>query len=347
MNKIDVAHFSKNLLQWHAKSNTRELPWKLEKDPYKIWLSEILLQQTRAEQAKPYYLNFIKKFPNIQLLAAADELVIFKMWQGLGYYSRCRNMIATAKIVNTIHKNIFPKSYNEIIALKGVGPYTAAAIASFAYNLPHAVVDGNVYRILARIFGIYIATDSTVGKLAFNTLAQELLPIKKAGIYNQAIMDFGATICTPKKPLCGTCIFNTHCIAFINNSIDDLPFKQKKLTVTHRYFHYLIFDDGAHLYFQKRIKKDIWQDLYEFYLIENNSPILPKNDYWKFISGLNATSKQKLTHQIINAYFYIIPVNNTLQVPEHLVKIHYNHIVKTPLPKTIASFLVSSGYLSK
>jgi A/G-specific adenine glycosylase len=347
MNTTLISEFAALLLQWHSKSNTRALPWKLEKDPYKIWLSEVLLQQTRANQAMPYYLNFVKKFPTIQQLAKAPEQTIFKLWQGLGYYSRCRNMIATAKIINSKYQNIFPNTYTEILALKGVGPYTAAAIASFAYNLPYAVVDGNVYRILARVFGIAIATDSNAGKIAFNALAQQLLPIKKAGIYNQAIMDFGATICMPKKPLCATCIFNKHCIALNNNSIETLPFKQKKIIVSSRYFHYLIFDDGAYLYFQKRTKKDIWQDLYEFYLIENDTPNLPLNPYWEHINGLQGSSKQKLTHQIINAYFYLIPLDNVIQVPNHLLKISYKNISQTPLPKTIVAFLEANGYLGK
>ena len=196
----DKKYFSKRLLHWNKIQNKRAMPWKGEKDPYKIWLSEIILQQTRVEQGWNYYNRFVSTFPNIKKLAAAPEEKVFKLWEGLGYYTRCKNLIATAKFIAKEKQGEFPNAYNEILDLKGVGPYTAAAIASFAFNLPHAVVDGNVFRVLARFFGIETATDSTTGKKLFSGLAEELLDKKLPGIYNQAIMDFGAMICKPKNP---------------------------------------------------------------------------------------------------------------------------------------------------
>src|SRR5579859_1431456 len=202
--KIDVKKidFTKTLLGWNSSGNFREMPWKGEKDPYKVWLSEVILQQTRVQQGWAYYEKFINAFPTIKDLAAALEQKVFKLWEGLGYYSRCRNLIATARKISDEYNGRFPHTYEEILALKGVGPYTAAAIASFAYNLPHAVVDGNVVRVLARFFGITTAADTTSGKKQFAELATALLDPSQAGIYNQAIMDFGATVCTPRNPQC-------------------------------------------------------------------------------------------------------------------------------------------------
>ena len=205
------------------------MPWKGEKDPYKIWLSEIILQQTRVEQGWDYYLKFIKAFPTVKHLATAPEAQVFKLWEGLGYYSRCKNLIATAKIIHQQYKNVFPSTYNEILALKGIGPYTAAAIASFAFNLPYAVVDGNVLRVMARMFGVRQPIDSTRGKALLTSLANELLDKQLPGIYNQAIMDFGAVICKPALPLCGECILNKHCIAYISRTVNLLPVKEKKI----------------------------------------------------------------------------------------------------------------------
>jgi len=199
--------FAELLIKWNKKENKRVMPWKGEKDPYKIWLSEIILQQTRVEQGLEYYNRFVKVFPEINKLAKAPDKKIFKLWEGLGYYTRCRNLITTARFIVKEKKGVFPQTYEEIISLKGVGPYTAAAISSFAFNLPHAVVDGNVYRVLSRVFGIKKPVDSTEGKKYFNGLANELLSKEQPGIYNQAIMDFGAIICKPSSPLCTACVF--------------------------------------------------------------------------------------------------------------------------------------------
>jgi A/G-specific adenine glycosylase len=206
--------FTQQLLKWDKKQNSRAMPWKGEKDPYKIWLSEIILQQTRVEQGLGYYNRFIAEFPTIHDLAKAPETKVFKLWEGLGYYTRCKNIIITARYISSELKGKFPVTYNDILKLKGVGPYTAAAIASFAFNLPHAVVDGNVFRVLARYFGIDTPIDSITGKKNFTVLANELIDKKIPGKYNQALMDFGAVLCKPQQPLCDTCPLKPNCSAY-------------------------------------------------------------------------------------------------------------------------------------
>ncbi len=225
--------------------NQRDLPWRRSKNPYLIWLSEIILQQTRIAQGISYYEKFANEFVDIFALARADEKHILKLWQGLGYYSRARNLHATAKIIAEKYQGQFPKTYEELIALKGVGDYTASAIASIAFDQAHAVVDGNVYRVLSRVFGISTPINESKGIKEFKLLAQTLLHIEDPGTYNQALMEFGALICTPKKPKCGSCIFNDSCYALQNKTIDTLPVKLKKLKVKKRYFNYLVVDDNG------------------------------------------------------------------------------------------------------
>ncbi len=262
------AEFAPVLLDWNRRHNRRSMPWKGEKDPYRIWLSEIILQQTRVDQGLQYYERFVQAFPTIQQLAAAPDEKVMKLWEGLGYYTRARNLLATARYISSQLDGKFPSSYPDILALKGVGPYTAAAIASFAFNLPHAVVDGNVFRVLARVFGIDIPTDTTEGKNYFTSLADELLDTRKPGIYNQAIMDFGATICKPVAPLCQQCCFRSTCVALAEHRIAELPVKEKKLKIKQRWFYYLILEYRGKKAIRQRTAKDIWQDLYEFPLIE-------------------------------------------------------------------------------
>jgi len=233
--------FTDLLLKWDKKSNHRPMPWKGEKDPYKIWLSEIILQQTRVEQGWSYYEKFISTYPNIHLLAKAKENEVFKLWEGLGYYNRCRNLLFTAKHIVTTFNGIFPSNYEDLLKLKGVGPYTAAAIASFAFNLPHAVVDGNVFRVFARYYGIHTPTDTKEGLTIFNKIASENLAFKKAGIYNQALMDFGATVCKPMSPLCGDCVMQNTCAAFAQKTVGQLPIKEKVIQKKKRYFDYFLF----------------------------------------------------------------------------------------------------------
>ncbi len=307
--------FTKALLQWNFEENTRQMPWKGEQDPYRIWISEIILQQTRVEQGLAYYNNFIRNFPTVQHLAKAPDEKVFKCWEGLGYYSRCRNLLATAHFIAKEKKGHFPDTYEEILQLKGVGPYTAAAISSFAFQLPHAVVDGNVFRVLSRYFGIDTATDSTAGKKQFTTLAQELLDRQSPGIYNQAIMDFGAMICKPAAPLCITCRLKKKCVAFQQNKVDALPVKQKKTAVRDRWFNYFILICKEEVAILQRKQKDIWLDLYEFPMLETSSAARPatlfRQDVVKnwlgqsaFIpSGKAVKANQLLSHQRIFGQF--------------------------------------------
>src|SRR5437764_8248712 len=264
--------FVRKLLHWNQTKNTRQMPWKGEKDPYKIWLSEIILQQTRVEQGSKYYEKFVTCFPNVHALARAEEKKIYKLWEGLGYYNRCRNLIHTARHISRQLKGQFPARYEDLKKLKGIGPYTAAAISSFAFNEPRAVVDGNVFRVLARIFGIDQAIDSTEGKRYFNRLANDLLAKEKAAVHNQAIMDFGAVICKP-VPICELCPFNTSCHAFLNNSISFLPVKIKKAPLRKRWLNYVLIQYKGTVAVRKRIEKDILHNLFEFMQFKANSAL--------------------------------------------------------------------------
>lgn len=313
--------FSEQLLNWNKEKNDRKMPWKGEKDPYKIWLSEIILQQTRVEQGLRYYNNFISTFPTIQQLAKAPDDKVFKLWEGLGYYSRCRNLLATARHISTEKKGKFPDTYEEINSLKGIGPYTAAAISSFAFNLPHAVVDGNVFRVLARIFGIDKPIDSTEGKKYFTSLANELLDKKQPGLYNQAIMDFGAVICKPMSPLCSSCPFQKTCYAFQHNKINELPVKEKKTKTRNRWFYYFVIEYKDQTVIRQRTEKDIWQQLFEFPMIETaeekeikkiiaqaeKEGMIKKGGYE--VIGFSPVFRQQLSHQFIAARFIQIKLN--------------------------------------
>jgi A/G-specific adenine glycosylase len=337
---------SKRLLQWHKSVNNRELPWKAEKDAYKIWLSEILLQQTKAASVIPYYEKFILQYPTIADLANAKEDQVFLLWQGLGYYSRCRNLLASAKIVNQKWNGVFPKDYKDIIELPGIGPYTASAITSFAYNSAYAVLDGNVFRILARVFASDIPIDGKEGKLFFQQKANQLLPKSQSALYNQAIMDLGATICKPKSPLCHLCPWKNDCKAYLNKETALYPVKSKKIVIKNRYFHYLVFDNGTHLYFSKRKNKDIWQDLHEFALIESN------NEQIELGGNILITDSpiqlfQQLTHQKIHGYFYTLqktPDKKTIKKFE-LTKLAYQNIKNFAWPNMIVRFLNNQGFL--
>lgn len=316
--------FSKTITNWYS-TNKRELPWRNTSNPYHIWLSEIMLQQTRVNQGLPYYLAFTSQFPDIFALANAPEQEVLRLWQGLGYYSRARNLHATAKYIANELNGKFPENYNNLLKLKGVGSYTAAAIASFSYNEKVAVLDGNVFRVLARYFGIETDIASPLGTKEFSILANELLPEKQSSIHNQAIMEFGALHCTPQNPLCNTCPLAENCVANTNNLQAVLPVKIKKLKVKNRFFHYIVFEfEGKH-FFHERTSKDIWLGLNEYYLIENNElldlddlasgdellkNILTQNHQIKHVSE---PYKHILTHQKIMAKFIVIetfkPIN--------------------------------------
>ena len=345
--------FVQKLLQWNTISNDRPMPWKGEKDPYKIWLSEIILQQTRVEQGWAYYNRFVSTFPDIKKLAKAPEEKVFKLWEGLGYYTRCKNLIATAKFIAKEKKGIFPDSYDEILSLKGIGPYTAAAIASFAFNLPHAVVDGNVFRVLSRFFGIDIATDNNAGKKLFTQLAAELLDTKQPGIYNQAIMDFGAVICKPQNPLCTNCPLKNRCTAFLQDKVGLLPVKAGKLTKKLRWFYYFIVEFNGKIYVRKRGSKEIWENLYEFLLFEAERLMtieeIKETVFFRNIAVKNKADilhvskmyKQQLTHQTIHGCFIELKVKNEPQFKDYK-PVTYKEFIKLPFPKFITGFLAEN-----
>lgn len=350
--KAQQREFTRKLMKWHENENDRQLPWKDEKDPYKIWLSEIILQQTRAEQGLPYYNSFTEAYPSVADLAAANDEEVFRLWQGLGYYNRCKNLLATARIVSQEGNNKFPNTYEGLLALKGIGPYTAAAIASFAYDLPHAVVDGNVYRVLGRYFGVDKPYDSTDGKRVFHALAQDLLCQEKPGAYNQAIMDLGATVCTPASPKCGLCPLRSHCFAFNNNMISELPVKGKKVAVKKRYFHYLMLTNENRLWIRKRTEKDIWQNLYEPLLIEEREALdleqLERDHVQAFnpkeSGSYEGSMTQRLTHQIIESRFYTWELERAETMENAGEWVVFSDLKKYAFPKTLVSFLEKKLY---
>ncbi len=343
--------FTRTLFQWNLEQNTREMPWKGEKDPYRVWVSEVVLQQTRVEQGLDYYRRFITSFPTINSLASAPEDKVLKHWEGLGYYSRCRNLIHTAKYICEELDGKFPNDYKEILALKGIGTYTASAIASFVYNQPYAVVDGNVYRVLARFFGIPTPVDISAGKKLFDALAAELLDRARPGIYNQAIMDFGATVCKPAQPLCGRCPLQKKCVALQNGSVNSLPVKNKKLTRKVRYFNYFVFEYNNNVYVKKRAGKDIWNGLYEFYLVETEGPlefsVLRENrDLARLLKGNKAnlidTSReylQQLTHQTIMGRFFRVTISKALPEFADITSCDKTSLKQLPFPKFVTSYL--------
>ncbi len=348
-------YFTKHLVNWHSNDNDRSLPWKSEKDPYKIWLSEIILQQTRAQQGLPYYLAFTDAYPSVKDLAAAADEDVFRIWQGLGYYNRCKNMLATASYITDELGGVFPNTHEAIIGLKGVGAYTAAAIASFAYGLPHAVVDGNVYRVLSRYFGIETPTDSTEGKKVFAELAQELLNADDSSGYNQAIMDLGATICTPRNPKCTECPLQKNCEAFRKGLTALLPVKGKKILVTTRYFNYLILRYKNTIWVNKRSEDDIWANLHEPFLIETDQPLTldaliadetfqdlnPGYSYIEF----TGSDTQKLTHRIIKSNFFTLELNaKCADLVEEGMWLDATALGKIAFPKTVLSFLKNNSY---
>lgn len=339
-------------MEWYAQSH-RPLPWKGEKDPYIIWLSEIILQQTRVEQGLPYFRRFLERFPRVEALAAAPEEEVMKLWEGLGYYSRARHLHHSAKVIAGKYGGIFPDTYEEIKALKGVGPYTAAAIASFAFDLPHAVVDGNVFRVLARVFGIDLPIDGSVGKKHFTELAGRLLDRDRPGVYNQAIMDFGATQCTPQRPACRSCPFQEQCVAHQAGRVDRLPVKAKKIKKKERFFHYLVMYCQGTVYLRKRIEKDIWRNLFEFPLIElaqlaDDAEELKKSDGWdKWIGEtpheirqVSRPFRQTLTHQKINATFWKIDLADPpARGQSALLSVDPQNLRKFAFPKIIDCYL--------
>ena len=346
------AHFTKCLMLWHRRQNRREMPWKGEKDPYRIWLSEIILQQTRVEQGWDYYNRFVNQYPTIVQLANAPDQEVFKLWEGLGYYSRCRNLLATARLVRDQYGGHFPHTYDEILSLKGVGPYTAAAIASFAYNLPFAVTDGNVMRVLARYFGIKTDILSTKGKKQFADLSQSLLPAGRSAEFNQAIMDFGATVCKPALPLCKDCPLSGQCTAYGEGRTAQYPVKAKKAARKKRFMYYIILEYRGKIAVRLREQKDIWRHLNEFVLIELEKKSIPgaivRSDAFRNLVGADAdivyTSPvitQALTHQQIEGLFIHVKANRSL-LPEGYRWISKGSMAELPFPRFINQFI--QGY---
>jgi A/G-specific adenine glycosylase len=343
--------FSSKIISWYWK-NSRFLPWKETKDPYKIWVSEIILQQTRVEQGRSYYLRFIENFPSVSVLAKANEEEVLHLWQGLGYYSRARNMHTAAKQIITDFNGVFPRNYHDILSLKGVGEYTAKAIASYSYNDAYAVVDANVKRIIARIYGIVEAVDNLSTKKQITLILEGLLDKTQAAVFNQAMMDFGSLVCLAKNPKCAICIFSADCKAYKQNTTDLIPVRRAKIKQKKRYFHYIIcVDKNKNTLIHKRMKKDIWQHLYEFPLFEDKQ-ILSKKDIVKKINmparslALSETKKHILSHQIINANFYILQCENCEKFSENLdyngfrlVKIA--EIRQFPFPKLIEQYITN------
>jgi A/G-specific adenine glycosylase len=350
MKKTPHFDFTNLLIKWNSEQNRRIMPWKGEKDPYKIWLSEIILQQTRVDQGMEYYRRFIETFPTVLELSNAPEKTVYKLWEGLGYYNRCKNLMATARDIALNRNGKFPGEFEELKKLKGIGPYTAAAISSFAFNKPHAVVDGNVFRVLARVFGIKKQIDTTEGRNFFNDLAGKLLDKSQPAVYNQAIMDFGATVCTP-QPACSNCPLTKYCKAFKEGMIDNLPVKAKKSPAQKRWFSYLVTDYDGKLGIEQRKEKEIWQNLFQFSLIETKSEksdkyilaqavqnrMLSKKSYR--VIDISESYRQQLSHQTIYGKFYRIklidpPINN-----KQLIWVSPSSLKNFPFPKLINQYL--------
>ena len=293
-------HIQDTLIKWYA-ANRRDLPWRHDPTPYQVWISEVILQQTRVNQGWEYYLRFVGKWPTVTDLAAASEEEVLKMWQGLGYYSRARNLHTCAKQVVEQYSGAFPADFEQLRKLKGIGDYTAAAIASIAFNLPHAVVDGNVYRVLARLYDIDTPININEGQKLFARLADELLNREQPSLHNQAMMEFGALHCTPKNPNCLLCPLQAQCLAFAHQTVMQRPVKLQKLKVTTRYFNYLVIRIEGSIYLHKRSDDDIWKNLYDFPCIESEQPMTVEE----------VISSEKFVHLIENKHFTIIKVSPT------------------------------------
>lgn len=347
-----MSRLSSILLDWY-KHNKRDLPWRNTTDPYFIWLSEVILQQTRVNQGYDYYMRFIEHYPTVLDLAQAEEDEVLKLWQGLGYYSRARNLLVAAKSIKEQREGVFPKEYKNVLALKGVGEYTAAAIVSAAYDEPYAVVDGNVYRVLSRIFAINTPIDTASGKKEFALLAQELLDKKHPGEYNQAIMDFGALQCLPTSPNCFSCPANEICLAFAQNKVSAYPVKQGKVKVRDRYFHYFDVRCDNNRYLNKRTGKDIWQNLYELPMIETESMIslsdLENTSMYQdlfeevVVKNIKLVDQRKhiLSHQRIYANFYQVDIEGVLS--DKYLRISNGDLSAYAIPQLIHNYLLNNS----
>ena len=340
------------LINWYDQ-NHRDLPWRHSPTPYQVWLSEVILQQTRVSQGRDYYLRFIERWPTVTDLAKASEEEVLKQWQGLGYYSRARNLHQCAQQVVDQYGGNFPADFEQLKQLKGIGEYTAAAIASIAFGLPHAVVDGNVYRVLARLFDIDTPINNLKGQKLFASLADELLYHERPGLYNQALMEFGALHCTPKNPNCLLCPLQAQCLAFAHQTVMQRPVKLAKLKVTNRYFNYLVFRINGSIYLHKRNAEDIWRNLYDFACIESPKTmtveeVIASNEFQQLVGDTSFTITKtspifthKLTHRTILAQFIEIKLDKELlQIQtKDLFLARESDLGNYPIPRLIDLYL--------
>ena len=344
--------FADRLLVWYDQHG-RKLPWRKTQDPYCIWISEIILQQTRVNQGYDYYLRFIDRFPTIAQLASASEDEVLQQWQGLGYYSRARNLHKTAQLVMSRFGGVFPSTYEDILSLKGIGSYTAAAIASFAFDLPYAVVDGNVLRVFSRIYGIADPVDGVQGRKKIEQIASESISPSRPADYNQAIMDFGATLCTPKQARCADCPFGDVCQAYATNRVEVLPVKAGKTKVRSRYFNYVyMVENRQYTYLQKRGTNDIWQGLYQFPLIETADALLTAEELTQHevfrawvgnsaytLSPLVCERKHQLSHQTIVARFFTVSIEKALPTLTAYERVALQQLNAYPISRLMEWFL--------
>ena len=345
---LQAMDLSNELINWY-QTNKRNLPWRNTTDAYTIWLSEIILQQTRVEQGLPYFYKFIEHYPDVNAFAAAHEDEVLKLWQGLGYYSRGRNMLKTALFIKEHHGGVFPQRYDELIRLKGIGEYTAAAISSFSANEARAVVDGNVYRVLARFFGISEPINSPAGKRTFQALADGVLNRQHPGLHNQAMMEFGAMLCKPKNPLCGNCPVREGCYAYLNKQVDSLPVKLKTVKVKERFLNYFLITDGDKILMNKRDESGIWANMYDLPLIETDQ-LLPIDELLALpqtqqffgtdikIESVQPVVKHILTHQRLFVRFITLS-SKPLKIEPNWSYVETNNFKKIALPKVIFIFL--------
>ena len=334
------------IIGWY-RNNFRRLPWRETRDPYRIWVSEVILQQTRVDQGLPYYQRFLEKFPDIYSLASAPEKEVLKIWQGLGYYSRARNMQAAAKVIVERFNGSFPRRYQELIQLKGIGDYTASAVASFAFDQPHPVIDGNVMRLVARLKGISVPVDSTTGRKMVLEFLQKEIPEENPGIFNQAVMEFGAVVCKPRKPLCSECPFSGLCKAFNKGIVNNIPVKMKKQAPTLRFFHYFVpilkEDNQVFTFVKQRSGKDIWKDLYEFPSLESDhlyewEELVRMQEFGRICPGRtpalidSGTLQHILSHRKLYARYFLY---NCRSVPTGYIRVNYNDLKDYPVSRLI------------
>ena len=345
--------FSDILIGWY-NDNKRDLPWRHTRNPYLIWISEIILQQTRVAQGYDYYMRFVERFPDVKALAEAQEDEVMKYWQGLGYYSRARNLHAAAKTI--VERGGFPTSFNDVLSLKGVGTYTASAICSFAYDMPYAVVDGNVYRLLSRWLGIDVPIDSTSGKKMFAEVSHELLDKQRPALYNQAVMEFGALQCTPASPSCMNCPLAECCVALQQGRVDELPVKQHKTKVTDRFFNYIYVRMGAYTFINKRTGDDIWKNMYELPLIETDvsvdkdermflhklKDVLTENTSDRceelHIRLMKSGVRHVLSHRVLHANLYEVQMSESVQPQKEWMKVALHDLHKFAVPNLVSQF---------